>query len=154
MSSSLLLTDDADTSTVTRWRIHLRDRVAARVRAFVLDQALAQGTPPDSSAALALRAQALLGARRELGDQIRQLVQGVDRPPRPPSASIRLHISRPLVAAVEPELTQLAVRLLADEQVDVRGVASSELLLRDGAISQHIGPTEPGRTTAGCGSLG
>ena len=72
MSSMVLVNDHQDTSYVTTRKIRLRDRVAARTRSFALDQALAQGISPDSGAALALRAQTLIGTptRRQLANQI------------------------------------------------------------------------------------
>jgi hypothetical protein len=132
MSSTLVLNDHRDPSYITTRKIHLRDRLAARMRLHALDQALAQGTNPDSGVALALRAQTLIGrpARRQLADQAREIVLTAHRPSsgwRPAAP-----ISRRLILRVEPELSQLARRLLAEEPVDVRGVAGVEALLRNG----------------------
>jgi hypothetical protein len=132
MSRMLLLKDQADPSYVTIRPCRIRDRVQARVRAFELDHALARGTPPDSSAPLVWRAQTLLSSRtrRQIGDQVRRIVQSTHEPPRAPS--ICVPISRRLLLAVEPELLFLAVRLLDDEPAEVQGIASSAVLLSDG----------------------
>jgi hypothetical protein len=132
MPRMLLLRDPADAGQVTICRCRIRDRLRARVRAFELDRALARGAPPDSSAALVWRAQALLRRRkrRELGDQIRRIVQSAREPSR--ALGVGVPISRRLLLAVEPELSLLAVRLLDDEPVEVQGIASSAVLLSDG----------------------
>jgi hypothetical protein len=84
MSSTLVLADDHDTSYMTTRKIRLRDRLAGRWRSLTLDRALAQGTSPDSDAALALRAQALIGqpVRRDLANQIRRIILDAHRPSR------------------------------------------------------------------------
>lgn len=61
MSSTLMLVDDHNPSYITTRKIRLRDRLAAHRRSLTLDRALAGGASPDSDAALALRAQALIG---------------------------------------------------------------------------------------------
>lgn len=118
MSGTLVLADDRNTSYIVTRKIRLRDRLAARRRSVALDRALAEGTNPDSDAALALRAQALVGqpARRAVANQIRRIILDAHRPP---SAWPRVIISHRLVQAVEVDLSQLAERLLADEPVDV-----------------------------------
>ena len=76
MPSTLVLADDHNTSYITTRKIRLRDRLAAHRRSLTLDRALAVGASPDSDAALALRAQALIGqpARREMANKIRRII--------------------------------------------------------------------------------
>jgi hypothetical protein len=132
MSKMLLLKDQADPSCVTIRPCRIRDRMQARVRTFGLDRALARGTPPDSSAPLVWRAQTLLSSRtrRQIGDQIRRIVQSAHEPPR--ARRICVPISRHLLRAAEPELLLLAFRLLDDEPAEVQGIASAAVLLSDG----------------------
>jgi hypothetical protein len=132
VSVVLLVSDRRGATYVTPWRVRLRDRVAARVRAFGLDGALARGVAPDSSAPLELRAGTLIGptVRQQLGDHIRQILRTAQQGCRFPIHSVV--ISRRLVRDVEPELSQLALRLLDGWPVDVRGVASVQTLLCDG----------------------
>jgi hypothetical protein len=141
MSSTLMLVDDHNTSYITTRKIRLRDRLAAHRRSLALDRALAAGASPDSDAALELRAQVLIGqpARRELANQIRRIIAD---PHRPSSARWPVVIiSHRLIRAVELDLSQLAVRLLAEEPVDVRGVASVRALICDGCGPLYSGWT-------------
>ena len=133
MSSTLVLADDRNASYITTRKIRLRDRLAARRRSLTLDRALAQGTSPDSDAALALRAQALIGqpARREVANQIRRIILDAHRPSRARWPAVI--ISHRLVLDVELDLSRLALRLLAEDPVDVRGVASVRALICDGS---------------------
>lgn len=94
---------------------------------------------------LALRAQGLIGqaARRDLANQIRRIILDAHQPfgaGRP--AAI---ISHRVVLDVELELSGLALRLLAEDPVDVRAVASVRALLCDGSgplyASGRTGPT-------------
>ena len=144
MSSTLVLADDHNTSCITTRRIRLRDRLAARLRSLTLDRALAEGTSPDSDAALALRAETLIGqpARRDLANQIRRIILDAHRPSRARWSAVI--ISHRRVLDVEFDLSQLALRLLAEEPVDVRGVASARTLLCDGCGPLYAG----GRTGA------
>src|SRR3954468_14585352 len=65
MTSVLLLTPGhgLPLDAVEPTPVRLRDRIAARVRAFDLDRRLAEGVPPERSAALALRARRLVDPR-------------------------------------------------------------------------------------------
>ena len=131
MSVVLLVSDRSDATYVTPRSVHVRDRVLARVRAFALDGALAQGVPPDSSPALELRAETLIGpAAWQLGGQLRQILLKAQTGCRFPLHAVP--ISARLVREVEPELSRLALRLLDDRPVAVRGVASVRKLLCDG----------------------
>jgi hypothetical protein len=131
MSVVLLVSGQGDARAVTPARVRLRDRVAARLRAFGLDRALARGVAPESSPALELRAATLIGpAAWQLGDQLRQIVLAAQVSGRVPIHAVP--ISRRLIREVEPELSGLAARLLEHRPVDVRGVASVRALLCDG----------------------
>jgi hypothetical protein len=132
MSKMLLLKHRADPRCVVVRPCRIRDRIQGRLRAFALDQALARGTAPDSTAALFCRAQALLSwrARRQTGEQFQEIVGSLREPPR--ARSNRVPISRGLLLAAEHDLSLLAVRLLDEEPADVRGIAISGLLICDG----------------------
>jgi len=131
MSVVLLVSNRTDATYVTPRSVHLRDRVLARVRAFALDGALAQGVSPESSPALELRAETLIGpAAWQLGDQLRQILLKAEARRRFPIHAVP--ISGRLVREVEPELSQLALRLLDERPVAVRGVARVRKLLCDG----------------------
>jgi hypothetical protein len=131
MSIVLLAGDHGDGGYVTPWRVRLRDRLAARVRAFGLDGALARGVAPESSPALELRAETLIGPTAwQLGDHVQAILLTAHADRRFPIHAVQ--ISRRLIREVEPELSQLALRLLDDRPVDVRGVASVRALLCDG----------------------
>ena len=131
MSVVLLLRDRGGASYVTPQRIRVRDRVVARVRAARLDAALAQGAAPESSAALALRAQALIGpVARKLGIRLRQILLSAQCAGGAPDSAIP--ISGALVREAQPELSLLVERLLGGGPVDARGVATVAGLLCDG----------------------
>jgi hypothetical protein len=132
VSVVLLVSDRRGVTYVTPWRVRLRDRVVAHMRTFRLDGALARGVAPETSSPLELRAGTLIGptVRQQLGDHIRQILRTAQQGCRFPIHSVV--ISRRLVRDVEPELSQLALRLLDGWPVDVRGVASVQTLLCDG----------------------
>jgi hypothetical protein len=134
MNSTLLLTPahGLPLDTVELRKVRLRDRIAARVRAFDLDRRLAEGVPPERSAALALRARRLVDPRyaerlaRRLGDVVQEAVIGRTR-----RASIPVRLDA--VAAVSAEIDDLARRLVAPGAAAVPGIAQVGLLLSDGA---------------------
>ena len=131
MSVVLLVSDRGGASYVTPQRIRVRDRVAARMRASRLDAELARGVAPESSAALELRAQALIGpVARKLGIRLRQILLSAQSAAATPATAIP--ISAALVRAAQPELSLLAARLLGRGPLDARGVASVCALLCDG----------------------
>src|ERR687885_96784 len=109
MTSVLLLHPGHDLSpdAVEARPVRLRDRIAARVRAFDLDRRLAEGVPPERSAALALRARRLVDPRyaerlaRRLGDVVHEAVIGRSR-----RASIPVRLDA--VAAVSADIDALA----------------------------------------------
>ena len=88
------------------------DRVSARLRSRQLDEALARGVPPETSARLALRARRLtaLSRRRAIADALRRVMRvtcrGVPRP-RPGS---RLAYARSLPQATSSSGSPTASR--------------------------------------------
>jgi hypothetical protein len=110
---------------VIRWT----DRLRTKLWGLHLDRKLAEGTSPDSSVLLALRARMLMSprVRRSLADAYERLAQpwSDDLPPG------HLPIpSQPLTRA-RAELVAIAARL-ARGPVSVAGVAQAQLLLGDG----------------------
>src|SRR5581483_12164170 len=71
----ILLTEQPDARYVEPHTVRPRDRLRARVSTWKLDRALARGASPDSSTALSLRANQLIGrnVRRRLAQELRQL---------------------------------------------------------------------------------
>jgi hypothetical protein len=140
MSTVLLISERDDGAYLTARRVRLRDRVAARVRAFGLDAALMRGVTPESSPALALRAQILVGPaiRQQLAADVQQILRHARADGRPSVHAAP--ISHRLVRSAEPELRRLALRLLDDRAVDVRGIAAVRMLLCDGCGPLFNGP--------------
>jgi hypothetical protein len=134
MTSVLLLTPPCGLhhDAVEPRRVRVRDRIGARVRAFDLDRRLAEGVPPERSAALALRARRLVdpcfGERlaQRLGDVVHEALFGRVR-----RASISVRLDA--VASVSAEIDDLARRLVAPRAAAVPGIAQVCLLLSDGA---------------------
>jgi hypothetical protein len=110
----------------------LRDRALVRLESHRLDEALAGGTPPEDSPALALRARQLtaLPHRRSMAEAI----VGMLREARggPPNARLRIQPVRGRVVAAGEALGRLAEELALPGPVAARGVAQAELLLTDG----------------------
>ncbi|HUE29152.1 MAG TPA: hypothetical protein VMP89_20420 [Solirubrobacteraceae bacterium] len=110
----------------------LRDRLVARIRTRSLDAALANGTPPETDAALAVRARRLtnLPARRKLALAIRHVVRDAG------GAGARSHVRvSPVsdrVSEASRELRMLAEKLAEPAPTRARGVAQAHLLLTDG----------------------
>ncbi len=118
-------------------RARLRDRARVHVSFRHLDEALAEGTPSESSRALALRARQLVARRQRvsLAESYRRLV----REAREPGRRSRHRVSPPPahVTASAQELVRLADALGRPEPVAPRGVAEARLLLVDGAGSLY-----------------
>jgi hypothetical protein len=110
-------------------RGRLSDRLVARLRARGLDIALANGTPAESNAALALRARRLtrLSRRRGLARAIRRILDHSRRGP------FRVGPIWGRVEAANGELVTLADTLAQPTPVSPRGVAQTLLLLTDGS---------------------
>jgi hypothetical protein len=134
MTSVLLLTPACApyADVVEPRRVRLRDRVSARVRAHSLDRQLADGVPPERSAALSLRAHRLADPAfaRFLARRLHEIVrEAVAR--RVPRAQIAVRLSA--VAALSAEFEELARRLVAPRAPAVRGVAQVSVLLGEGS---------------------
>ncbi len=117
---------------VVATRPRLRDRFAARWQSGRLDRALAGGTPPEASRALALRAQHLTEPeqRRSLAQALRRIVREAHE--RRPIVTGRVMPSRVSVTAAREELSLLADALDEPGPVAAGGVAQAALLLIDG----------------------
>jgi hypothetical protein len=116
----------------------LHERLAARLCASWLDDELARGVPPETGAALALRAQTLGGTRtrnalaRSLRNVLDDAQQG-SRPRRGQVATLRADI---LTAADQFE--RLIERLLEPGIVAARGCARVRMLLTDGGSPLYV----------------
>jgi hypothetical protein len=133
MGEVLLLQDRTSGSTsVLVHRVRLADRIAARARGLDLDRQLAAGAPPESSAALTLRARALLrpAGRKRIARGLRGLVRHAQRPPGVPAG---VPLARRQLLDAAPLINRLADRLDDAGPVHVRGVALASLLITDGA---------------------
>jgi hypothetical protein len=130
--STLILTDQHDGAYVIPRRSRARERLLTRLRSRRLDAAIADGACPDSTAALSLRANKLIGrgTRRQLARGIGRLLRDSRRPPHP------VHERAPVcwgkVLRTRAFLEDIADRLLGPGPVDARGVALVRLLLSDG----------------------
>lgn len=112
-------------------RPRLRDRLAAHWRARRLDRDLAEGVPPEASAALALRAQRLTEPdwRWSMAGALRRVVREAkaDRRQR-----LRVTPDVRAVRSAAEELSRLADTLDDPGPVAAQGVARAWLLLTDG----------------------
>ncbi len=115
-----------------RVRTPLTRRLLARARHWRLDEALAQGADPSSDPLLTCRAQQLTSRtmRHRLALGLRDLVERAEHPRRPGSA---VPIARLSVTSTRDGLLELADRLDGNDSVRARGVATTNLLLTDGA---------------------
>ncbi len=109
----------------------LARRLAARIRRFGLDAALAEGEDPHHDPLLACRAEQLCSAkqRKRLAGALRAAVRQADR-------AVGLTAAAPVspsVRAVRIPLLTLAARLETDPAVGVRGIAMTSILVTDGA---------------------
>ena len=131
MSVVLLLSERNHETYATPRHVGLRDRIMTRAHRFALDRALAEGASPESSPALALRAQQLLRptVRRQLGQQIETALRDARRPP---FVTRTAPIPGHAVRDSDGQLERLAMRLLDDRPLAVRGIAHVRTLLCDG----------------------
>jgi len=127
--ATILLTEHPEARFVEPYTVRTRDRLRARVSTWKLDRALARGVSPDSSPALSLRANRLIGqrVRCRLAHQLRQLPPRAARPPCRLDAAVP--ICRQGVLRAGGLLEELAVRLEGGEPVDACGVAQVRVLL-------------------------
>ncbi|MEO6859515.1 MAG: hypothetical protein ABI323_13170 [Solirubrobacteraceae bacterium] len=125
-------------------RDRVRTRLWTHLHASRLDQALAAGASPDSSAPLSLRARDLIGApaRRDLARSVRGRVDDARRPFDPRSSGVP--VCRRKVLASRETLWELADRLTSGEPVEARGVAQVRLLLiaGDGPLYHRPGAAD------------
>jgi len=133
MNSVLLLTPAcaAHADVIEPRRVRLRDRVIARLRAHTLDAALAEGTPPERNAALALRARRLVDPKTPalLARALQRVLRDAWLPQIMPA---RMPTRRDAVRAAAAEIDDLARRLVAPAPPAVRGIAQVGLLVSDG----------------------
>ena len=118
----LILLDDLDRCVATRPATP-GERVAARVRATRLDRYLAAGVSPDSSAALALRAQALVrpSMRRALARGVQRLLAEAASEAPPRCIGARVWVRPERILRVADELRLLIDHLLTPGPVSARG---------------------------------
>jgi len=128
---TLVLVGTADAGVLAR-RARLRDVLAAWWRAGSLERALARGVAPETEAALALRAQALIApsVRAALARQLQRVVRDARGGRARPVTRVATRRREILDAAQELDL--LARRLRAPGPVSARGVARVRVLLTDG----------------------
>jgi hypothetical protein len=139
MATLVLLADGESGRRIVARRARLRERLAARWRAGSLERELARGAAPETAAALALRAQWLIGpaVRATLARRLLRLVGDARRGHVWPGTKVRPP-RRAIVAAAQ-DLDLLAGRLLAPGPVSARGVAQVRLLLTDGCGPLYFG---------------
>ena len=127
----------ADAVLVAR-RARFRDRLTARLGATWLDVELARGVPPETRAALALRAQALgeTRTREALAGSLRRVLDGARQGSRPRRGQIA--ILRADVLAAADQLERLIERLLEPGMVAARGCALVRVLLIDGTSPLYL----------------
>jgi len=127
----IVLLEDGDAGICGR-RVHLRDRLLARLRASRIDRDLAQGASPEFTVALALRARHLVGpeSRRSLARSIENIVADADRFAQ--RRQLKIPLCRRRIREASIELGEVSERLRSGGPVSARGVAKLELLLADG----------------------
>src|SRR5271165_1503023 len=131
-ASSVLVADGDPGGFVHAERPSLSARLAARWRPRRLDRALAAGVPPETSPALAVRAEILteLGRRRSIADGLRRVLS--DACGASPVAPAHIRPDRTSVAVAREELNALADTLEDPGPVAANGVAQAWILLTDG----------------------
>ena len=116
--------------------------LSARVRLhrWSIDERLARGEDPAASAELALRAEQLLSpkVRLELAHELCRIVEVAEGPPKPFSAAVP--VQREPVLRARECLVELADDLAFGSEINARGVALVERLLRDGASPLYAPP--------------
>jgi hypothetical protein len=118
------------TRTATPW-----EQFISHVRAYKLDHDIAAGASPESSALLALRAQALVrpAMRQRLARSLEHLREGAEPRPGPQPSGLRVRVRRDRILGAADALQILIDRLVAPAPVPARGVAGVRILLIDGA---------------------
>ena len=132
------------------------ERWRARLGAYRLDEDLARGASPETSAALALRARRLARPefRRDLAHSAERILAEAQRPgPVHPAVPV----CRERVMAAAGELAGVIDALTAPGLVPVRGVAQVSVLLADarGPLYYRYGPGDlRARLREAAGALG
>jgi hypothetical protein len=99
-----------------------------------LDEQLARGAGPETSAELGLRSRHLMsrGVRDELADRLESVVRQARKPVTRTLPSTQLPMRRAEVLESADDMLVLAQRLRADVPIDVQGVAMASQLLMYG----------------------
>jgi hypothetical protein len=117
-------------------------RVWTRLRRNRLDQELALGADPASSASLGLRA-AQLRSRNERARLANALVETLGDARRGEPVTIRVRPQRAVVRACADDVLGLVLRLRDDRPVDIRGAAMTARLVSDRASPlRHSGDVD------------
>lgn len=126
-----MVTKTANNTRISQ-RAGVSARLTARLRSGRLDQALAGGISPETTASLALRARRLarLSCRREIAESLLRVTRDTCRGVQPSRA--RISPRRAQVSAAANELIRLAEALATPGPVSARGVAQAFILLTDG----------------------
>jgi hypothetical protein len=124
--------------------VHPWDRLLVRLRSHRLDADLARGVPPETAAALALRAQMLVteSARRDLARSAQRILAVATQ--RSPRGRPPVPVCRDRVRDSAEEFRELISRLLATGPVAARGVARAGVLLTDagGPLYHRANPAD------------
>jgi hypothetical protein len=118
------------TRTATPW-----EQFVSHIRAYKLDHDIAAGASPESSALLALRAQALVrpAMRQRLARSLEQLLEEAAPGHGPQPSGLQVRVRRDRILGAADALQILIDRLLAPAPAPARGVAGLRILLTDGA---------------------
>lgn len=130
---TVLLARDMEPYAPWARRCRLRDRVRAHLGALALDRALADGASPDSGVLLSLRAEALISTsnRHTVARALRRIVTDAGRPLSPLGPVLPL--ARRYIRRHREVIHELAEVVDRPGPIDVRGLATLEVLLKDGA---------------------
>lgn len=150
MTSTLLLTEREDAVYIQPRRARVPHRLGAHLMSWRLDNALARGVSPDSSVLLSLRAHALIG-RPERVELARALRHALAEAQAPRAWSACAPVCRRSVVRCAEMIEALARRVEDPGQVQVRGLAMTHVLLRDGSSPLYAGsqPQELARALRG-----
>jgi hypothetical protein len=106
-------------------------RIHVRTHRFALDEHLAEGADPESTAALGLRSMQLLRGRAGLASALERAAESARNPG--PAFSARVPVRRAEVIDCAEDIEALAERLREPGPTSVRGIAMVSQLLHDGA---------------------
>jgi hypothetical protein len=130
----ILQSDETSREAFVARRARMRERLAARLNGFRLDNELARGVPPEAHGALALRAQALgeAGTRRVLARALQRVLEQARCEHRGGRISTRLAVRRKEILDAADELDEIVVRLLGPGPLRACGLAQVRLLVTQG----------------------